>query len=305
MSNVIDVVFEGIQIGAIIFEEAPRHLRAYRTAGGFALELPIKVRLKMEASSAPQPLLSDISARLSIQTHEGYVHQIGHARHDGYFLGAVPEADSSGELLWADTLSALAYYEEIRAGKPPQMRIELRAEVCYLLAIDERTLPQRPPFNRQLRSHPWRVTGTADATYPTEVWGRMLRELRFIDTVFVQVPLPTDPPTKWENVWREVGLARTAFEQGGETGWTACVVAVRRALEAWRDIEGDKMWPGWQEPTREQREAWAKGDRLMGLRWHLRQAAHPAAHASGEVWSREDARLMLATLSALLAVRNP
>lgn len=293
MGNVIDVVYQGIGIGSVTFQESPRHFAAQRTAGGFAVDLPMTVRLKMGGSREPQPLLTNISAWLSVQTPEGYIHHIGPAHHDGFFTGAVPESQASGALVWADTLPALAYYEEIRAGKPPQMRIALRAEVCYL----------EPSNPRRVRSEPWPVTGTADVTYPTEVWGQMLRAMKVVDIVFVQVPLQSDPPSGWDTVWREVVHARDSFERGGETGWTACVVAVRRALEAWSQSEPEAMWPGWQMPSPEQRAAWAKGDRLVGLRWHLHQAAHPAAHPGPEKWSREDARLMLSTPSALLALR--
>jgi len=304
MGNVIDVFFEGVQVGSITFEEAPRNLIAHRTAGGFALGMPFTVRLKMAGSGAPQPLLSDMSGGLFVQAGQGQIHHLGYARCDGYFLGSVPESRSSGHLLWTDSLPALAFYEEIRAGKPPQMRIDLRAEVCYLVPYGDPTSPKPVP-GRQIRTSPWHVTGTVDVIYPTEVWGQMLHALKVVDTVFVQVPLPSDPPSGWESVWREVATARDTFERGGETGWTACVVAIRRALEAWDAIEPEKMWPGWQRPSEAQREAWAKSDRLVGLRWHLHQAAHPAAHAGPEKWSRDDARLMLSTLSALLALRNP
>lgn len=295
MGNVIDVVFQGIVAGSITFPEAPKQLTAQRTAGGFTLALPMTVRLGMESSLAPQPLLSNVSAGLSIEGH-----QIGSARHEGFFLGSVggllpTSREPNGTLVWADTLAALAQYEELRAGKLPQIRIDLHAEVCYLL-----------PFNgRLVRSEPGRVVGAADVTYPTEVWSNMLRELGLVDYVFVQIPLTSDPPNGWESVWREVMHAREAFERGGETGWTACVVAGRRALEAWSSIEPETMWPGWHLPSPEQRATWAKSDRLMGLRWHLHQAAHPAAHVGPETWSREDARLMLSTLSALLTLRDP
>lgn len=304
MGNVIDVFFEGIQTGSITFEEAPRNLIAHRTAGGFSLGLPFTVRLKMASSGAPQPLLNGMSGQLLVQTGQGQIHHLGYARCDGFFLGSVPESQSSGQLLWADSLPALAFYEEIRAGKPPQMRIVFHAEVCYLVPYGDQVSPKPVP-GRLIRTSPWPVTGTVDMTYPTEVWGQMLRALKVVETVFVQIPLPSDPPSGWENVWREVVSARENFERGGEMGWTACVVAVRRALEAWDAIEPEKMWPDWQRPSEEQREAWAKSDRLVGLRWHLHQAAHLAAHAGPEKWSRQDARLMLSTLSALLALRNP
>jgi hypothetical protein len=304
MGNVIDVYFEGFQVGSITFEEAPRNLTAHRTAAGFALGLPFTVRLKMKGTGAPQPLLSGMSGELFVQARQGQMHRLGYARCDEYFLGSVPEGQSSGRLLWIEGLPGLAFYEEIRAGNPPEMRITLRAEVCYLVPFGDPAAPMPVPV-RQIRTNPWTVMGTVDVRYPTEVWGQMLRALEVLDIVFVQVPLPSDPPSGWESVWREVAHAREAFERGGETGWTACVVAIRRALEAWDALEPERMWPGWQRPSEAQRDAWAKTDRLVGLRWHLHQAAHPAAHTGPEGWSRNDARLMLSTLSALLALRNP
>ena len=73
---------------------------------------------------------------------------------------------------------------------------------------------------------------------------------------------------------------------------------VRHALDQWNKIEPVKMLPA-DQPRKE----WAKKDRLDGLRRQLRECTHPAAH--GESWSRDEALLMLSTLSALLAVRNP
>lgn len=82
------------------------------------------------------------------------------------------------------------------------------------------------------------------------------------------------------------------------SGWSHCVVEVRHALDQWNKIEPVKMLPA-DQPRKE----WAKKDRLDGLRRQLRECTHPAAH--GESWSRDEALLMLSTLSALLAVRNP
>ena len=97
--------------------------------------------------------------------------------------------------------------------------------------------------------------------------------------------------------------ARDAFEQGGTTGWKTCGAAVRRALEKWVQIE-DKE-PGWKPPNKEERENRTKRQRLYILRWHLLQLAHLAVHSSADEWSRDDALLMLSTLSALLAERKP
>ena len=300
MPNMIEVVFQGMQIGSITFEQAPRHLNAERTAAGFALGLPFTVRLKMNGSAAPQPLLTDMSARLVLQTAEGFIHPLGYAWCDSYFLGSVPEGESSGELLWTDTLPALTYYEDVRNGKPPQVKIHLSAEVCYLVQTAAKTSPTPVP-GRQLRTSPWTVKGTIDVTYPTEVWSQMLRQLKALEIVFVQIPLRSEPPTGWDAVWREVVQARNAFQQGGDIGLNASVVAARRALEAWDKIEPENTWP----QTSEERKALTKNGRLQRLRWSLHQAAHPAAHVGDEAWTREDAQLILATLCALLRLRNP
>ena len=44
-------------------------------------------------------------------------------------------------------------------------------------------------------------------------------------------------PSGWEEVWRALLEARNAFEQGGETGWSHCVVQVGHALNQWNKIE--------------------------------------------------------------------
>jgi hypothetical protein len=83
------------------------------------------------------------------------------------------------------------------------------------------------------------------------------------------------------------------------------VTAVRLALEKWQGIEKEQMGPGWSSPSQADRRARTKKARLDNLRWHLLQIAHLGAHTGSEEWSREDALLMISTLSALLAERNP
>jgi hypothetical protein len=99
--------------------------------------------------------------------------------------------------------------------------------------------------------------------------------------------------------------AGDSFEQGGTTGWKGCVVAVRLTLEKWQKIEPEQHGPGWKSPAPADRQARTWRERLDNVRWHLLQCAHDAAHSAADEWTRDDAILMLATLSSLLAERKP
>ncbi len=123
--------------------------------------------------------------------------------------------------------------------------------------------------------------------------------------MLIEVPLPSSPPTPWDAVWKAVIEATTAFETGGETGWKGCANAVRLALDEWRKIEREDMGPGWTPPSREDLEKRSTRERIDNIRWNLRHYANLAPHTGAEQWSRDDAVLMLATLSALLAIRRP
>lgn len=133
----------------------------------------------------------------------------------------------------------------------------------------------------------------------------MLRKLGIRENVLVEVPLLGSPSPDWDEVWQGLIDARTAFEHGGSTGWKGCVTGARLALEKWQQMEPEDKGPGWVAPSRADREARTKKQRLDNLRWHLLQVAHLGAHTGAENWTRDDALLLLSTLSVLLAERNP
>jgi hypothetical protein len=133
----------------------------------------------------------------------------------------------------------------------------------------------------------------------------MLRNLKVYDTVLIEIPFPSDPPTDWELVWHALRDARDSFDRGGSTGWKNCVASVRLALEKWHGIEKEDQGPGWQRPSTTDLQARTKEQRIDTIRWHLIQLAHCAAHTRADEWNRDDALLVLSTVSALLAVRKP
>jgi hypothetical protein len=71
------------------------------------------------------------------------------------------------------------------------------------------------------------------------------------------------------------------------------------------DGEREDIGPGWKNPEKADRESRTARQRLDAIRWHLREFAHLAAHSGAEHWSREDAVLLLSSVSALLALRRP
>jgi hypothetical protein len=99
-------------------------------------------------------------------------------------------------------------------------------------------------------------------------------------------------------VWEGLQNARIAFEQGGSTGWKGCVMGVRLALENWQKIEPEDL-------SQSDKTKRTKRQRLDHLRWSLLQIGHFFAHNGAEECSRDDAMLLLSTLSTLLAERKP
>lgn len=298
MVNVVGVRDENqVTVGSITFEEAPQHLSAHRTTAGFDLHLPVTVHLRLDNSRDPCPMLSNISAVITAINDAGKAVTVGRALHYGWLTGQVKESHTQTALIWSDGLPALVAYERFRDGRRPQFKITLLAELCHLV----------PPSlaGRRWRTEPFPVNGEAEVSYPTEVWVKMLRDLGVSYPVVIEVPLPSSPPTPWDAVWRAVTEATTAFERGGETGWKGCISAVRLALDRWREIEAEEMGPGWKRPDADDLKKRTTGQRLDNIRWHLREYTHLAPHSGAEEFTRDDALLMLSTLSALLLVRKP
>lgn len=298
MTNVVDVQDESRRrIGAITFDQSPDRLIAQRTAAGFELAFPITVSLELRATSDPQPLVTDLSARITAINDQQNGLLLGRGRQDGWFAGAIPSSNTPTNLVWAAPLAALAAYEKFRDVQRPRFRMAVLGQLSFLI----------PSLGRRVRTEPQQVYGEVEITYPTEVWIKAVRDVGVSQAIFLEVPLPSSPPKPWDAVWKSVAEAATAFERGGETGRKGAILAVRQALDDWRKIDGEQedVGPGWKQPDQRDREARTARQRLDAIRWHLREYAHLAAHSGAEHWSREDAVLLLASMSALLALRNP
>lgn len=286
-------------VGSVAFDESPQRLHAERTADGFRLQLPIKISFKMVQRGKPMPLLGNFHGIIYAGEDQGPKMQVGEMRLDRWHKGGFYDKPEHGGvysqndyMIWSGSLAQLAVYEKIRDGRQPKFEIRFAGELCFLLPTEHEY--------HYVRSEPdqfFNRSGNLRVSYPKEVWVEMLRGLGVAENVLVEIPLPQSPPAPWDEVWANLVSARNHFEQGGSTGWSSCILAVRQALEKWRDIEQPNTGSG--DPKNR-----SKRERLNNLRLALHQCTHIWIHRDDEA-TRGDALLMLSTLSALLAERKP
>lgn len=316
----------GRRIGSISIVRNPSHLHAVRMASGFELQVPIVITLQVRTRDEPMLMVDRLRGKVFLKEGNSGSIAVGRLEGDSSQTAGITTGEGYDNrietyLKWTGSFADMAYIEKLRDGRTPDLQMDVKGEWCFLLrATEEITEDQWNQLSeREQRRHQqysaFRIrtatqsvhsrTGLIEVAYPREVWIAMIRKLGIAENVFLEVPLPRSPLDPWNPVWKALVDARNAFEQGGSTGWQATVTSVRLALERWRDIEPENQGPGWVSPSRNDRESRTKKQRLDALRWHIMQAAHLGPHTGAEEWSRDDALLMLSTLSALLAERKP
>jgi hypothetical protein len=300
MGSDITIQHHGRDIAFLTFVRGLPVLNADRVGSGFTLRLPALVHTISVLSGQPRLLISNLRGEVMVKDSAGTTTQVGRLRGDQWVTGYThrPQDESYRSeneigLVWSGTFADLALVERARDGRPPTLLINLKGEYCFLVPY--------PNLDHLLRSEPqplYSNRGQIEVSYPWEAWVEMLRRLGVAENVLVEIPLPgqsADP--RWDAVWEALVGARRAFEQGGSSGWQSCVVQVRRALELWRDIE--PMNTG-SSAVRQR----SKLERYNNLRQALYESTHNFIHPQDEA-TRDDALLLLATLSALLAERKP
>lgn len=307
MRRDIELEHYGRPVGSINFVESPERLSAHRTASGFEMRVPIVINFDTVKKDDPLPMVGNFRGEVFAKDISGALMVVGRVWSDSWETGNVyyseessPSTSKDHYLIWAGALADLALFERARDGRSPALAIRLSGEFCHLLT------GVHPHF--RVRTEPRRIysrSGNIEVTYPKEVWVETLRVLGVAENVLVEIPLPGRPSPEWDDVWKALVEARNAFEQGGSSGWVNCVRSARLALEKWQQHEAEDKGPGWVSPSRADREARTKKQRLDNIRWHLYQLAHKGVHTGAEEWTRDDALLMLSTLSALLAERKP
>jgi hypothetical protein len=284
-------------VAKISFDESPTRLHAQKTLAGFHFQFPVKCTIRYVRKGEPVPVIANLRGDLTAVNGSSFV-EVGVVKAEDEISGfwsddGRGDADRSFSLHWRGSFSELAAFEKLRAGRAPQFQLWLRGELAYIYKLDG--------VARLIRSQPESLrtpSGSVTFGYPAETWVRALRDISVAENVIVEIPLPSSPPAPWDEVWQFLVKARESFERGGSTGWEGCVVAVRQALERWEKIEAPQVGP----PVPKQR---SKAQRIDNLRVALHSCTHVWVHGQSPQCSRDEAVLMLSTLSALLAERNP
>jgi hypothetical protein len=289
-------------VGFVSFDQNSEQMAAHRTASGFKVSFPAIVSLKAVAKNQPIPLLSNLRGVLTLNHASPSPIEVACITGATWYTSG--ESDKPNTQIerqtyfsWSGTLTHLAAVEKARDGQRPQFQLQLWGELSYLLPA-----PPQYPYH-QLRTEPHSIYGTTIISYPKEIWVDRLRRIGVLENVLVEISLPPSPSPEWQEVWQSLVEARDAFEQGGSTGWKGCVTAVRVALERWRGIESEQLGPGGSNPGKASDRT--KRQRLDNLRWHLHHCSHYWIHNLEAECSRDDALLMISTLSSLLAERKP
>lgn len=298
MGSVLQLRVASQDVGTLDFEEsneALKRLGARRTASGFVFWPPAALKLKRQTGDW-QPMVSNVRADIFYDDNKGF--QLGVGRDDTFYVPGVREyeQDLTLALAWYGTDEILQIIDKRRNGGPAKLWIKCTGEICVV--------PSDPSQN-VLRSSPEQFHRDFKVEYSADAWTSLMENVATVGAVLVEVPVRNDLPPAWDSIYTALKEAKRHIARGGDDGWKACVATVRTALEEWRKIETEDQGPGWHAPTPTDRAARSKAQRRDGLRWHLLQYAHLAHHSPSDHWERNDAILAFATLSALLAERDP
>lgn len=288
------------RVGTLMFDDDPRRLSVSRRAGGVLISFPVIISIRCVKRDDDVPVISGLGGTLYTGFESGPSLELGRIALDreittGWTEDGTGERTNQAYMDWRGTFEEIAVYEKIREGRSPRFKVNLEGKLRYLIKINH------PRY--KISSEPDDVmldySNMTEFGYAAEGWvEKVLHGLGISENVLVEIPLPTSPPAPWDEVWQALVRARNSFKQGGSTGWQGCVLAVRLALEKWRDIEKPNTGP--TDPKLR-----SKRERLDALRQSLHQCTHVWVHGSDNECSRDDALLMLSTLSALLTERKP
>ena len=290
MSSRVNITLGDETVGTIVFTQPETGLSSIRTALGFRVQIPTEITFSAPSKNGLPLILENLRA-VFFHDDGGEQIEIGVASYSSTI--STPAYDAPLTLSWDWTLAAFSFYERLREGREPKFRLTVSGDIRYLLAPPGASPTGREPCSIAKPFHQGVGVG-----YSQRIWTKMMRDLNLGDSVLVEIPFSSDPPTGWEPVWDALRDARDSFDKGGSTGWKGTATSVRLALEEWRKIEAED-----KGPTDLYKRT--KSQRTDNIRWQLMQLAHFSAHTKADEWTRDDALLLLSSVCALLAVRKP
>lgn len=281
-----------LRVGYVAFGQ--RGLAGVRNGDGVRITIPTTIGVRWAGYPAPRPMFSGIRCNVRMESPTTGAMDLGQALDVGFYLppqGGID--DLAGSLQWQVTFATLALIERARNGQAPRFQFDVVGLVTEFHCVHDAS-----GQSRDVASPPSWVAGNIRVSYAADAWVAMRRGAGVSQHVLLDIPFPDTAPAGWEGVWKHIMDAVTSFEQGGHVAWKNCVTSVREALTEWAKLD---------RPDLSQTNATARtvDQRVDHLRDALRNLAHLGPHGHAENWTRDDAVLALATLSALLARRKP
>lgn len=305
----IDVSVGRFTAGSITLLQ-PQQLVAERALDGILLTLPCQIQLDrvsfrpMDAVPAPKTAAVVLTRLRAAVRWRGLF--IGMARSE-YDYRSNPAAQL-GHLRLHLPASSIWHIERDRDGDDVAVDVEIRGDLHVTVPFDNLAIATANGIGNIVGapydyiSPPSPVAEGRKVTYPAAAWVDMLQKTGLGENVVVEIPLPPAPPDDdWKEVWKHLRAARDALAHGGATNWGHVVVESRKALEVWQGIEAHAIM---EDPNRRRRDR-DDDERLRSIRRYLHEFAHLSAHPGAFAATRDDAVLVLSTVAALLARRNP
>jgi hypothetical protein len=200
------------RIGTIDFNANYNYLSVNHTANGFKIGVSYKLSISPVSKSDPLPVVSNIRGIIFVKNSKGAEIEVGQFKDNAAYSSYRDENpksdyDTQGRADWYCSFAEMALIENSREGKEPRFRIELWVELYYLLPINHK--------RHQAKTESEIIYERTELSYPKETWINRLRAANALENVLIEIPLPTSPPSPWDEVWEALISARKAFEQGG------------------------------------------------------------------------------------------
>ena len=307
MSGSIRMQWNGRDIVVLRPLQPIRELHSDRTANGLRIKIPVEITV--HGTNKPASRFRVVSMQLGFHAERSTGQQrywIGEAvTTEAFDEGTATDLQRELDLVLSEP--AYHFYEALREGLDPLFYIQVQGRGIHLIEHSN---------NVKLCADPVDFSGAGTVSYSLRAWTEMLRRLGLRESIVLEVPFPSQPPSSWEEVWAALIKAHHAFDQGGETGWKQCITECRVALEACNKLEkADTGESNYKHRSLEQRI-----DNMRNALFQLTPLTHHApllppqggteSRDSGGKdrpirWTRDHALLVLSTLSSLLAVRKP
>jgi hypothetical protein len=171
----------GATIGSIIFDEKPPSIPVIRTAQGINITIPATVELEWMNRQEPQATLTNLRANIYCKERSGSEMYLCHIRDEEYYEAASPRSISPANFIWMDALRGLVLIEVTRSGGQPDLDIDVRGELGYIINCAETQAPGDNrifvnPLRYAIRTAPRvRLVERITVSYSVEIWEAMVQ----------------------------------------------------------------------------------------------------------------------------------